>query len=83
MGFKFSIEYKFGASNKVADALSRRDEEIADSEILSIYARPMPAIMEVLLSEYTTLPDLVELRKLVEKGSAPAHISAVDGALFF
>ena len=34
MGFKFGIEYKPGAANRVTDALSRRDEEITKDAAL-------------------------------------------------
>ena len=36
IGYKFSIEYKSGAANKVADALSCRDEEVdADAALFT------------------------------------------------
>ena len=42
MGYKFRIEYKTGASNKVADALSRRDVEV-DQPLLTADGEPEQA----------------------------------------
>ena len=43
MGYKFTMEYKEGATNRMADALSRRDEEVpSDAELLVAMAHPIP-----------------------------------------
>lgn len=77
MGFKFTIEYKIGASNKVADS------RIDLPQVLSLYARPMPAVFEVLKNENSSLPDLVQLHELVSTGKGPKHVSVADRLLYY
>lgn len=61
MGFKFSIEYKGGAANKVADALPRQDDStgLEVPGLFELYTRSMPAVLEVLRAENSSLPDLI------------------------
>ena len=74
MGFKFRIEYKTDASNKVADALSRRDMEVeeagADAKLLSAVSHPIPDIMEILKEENRTLGELLALHIAIKVGTA-------------
>ena len=85
MGFKFQIEYKSGASNRVADALSCRDPDPQADEaaLVTMYARPLPAIMATIKVENEKLPDLMRLHQAVTAGTAPIHVSVADGILFF
>lgn len=36
LGYNYMIEYKIGASNRVADALSRKDSHVADGSFMAI-----------------------------------------------
>lgn len=83
MGFKFSIEYKSGASNKVVDALSRRGDDSTVAELLALITGPTPDILDLLRTETSTLPDLVALHTSVTQRKGPPHVSASDGLLFF
>lgn len=91
MGYKFRIEYKTGASNRVADALSRRDMEPdktvaeleqADTALLSMVAHLVADIFEVLLAETESLVELRELKSLIEKGEAGGHLTFVGGLIY-
>lgn len=79
MGYKFRLEYKTGASNRVADALSRRDmvpeagseEQIwEDSAVLALVAHPVPDLLETLRAEAGKLEELLQVRGLIADGKA-------------
>lgn len=95
MGYKFRIEYKTGASNRVADALSQRDMEggpaetnvagdpTEDGQFLVTVAQPVPEILDVLRLEAESADDLVELRLKLESGSGDLDVSISDGLLYY
>ncbi|XP_042032774.1 uncharacterized protein LOC121779504 [Salvia splendens] len=83
MGYKFTIEYKSGAANRVADALSRRDEEVdADAALLMAVAHPMPDILTLLRKETATSPDLCVPRRKIESGEAEPRYTFCDGLIY-
>lgn len=59
------IEYKLGSSNKVADALSRRDEVQINAMLISYLAD-----WDELQKEILTDPRLQEIREKLKKGEA-------------
>ncbi|XP_066381897.1 uncharacterized protein [Miscanthus floridulus] len=70
LGFDFSVDYKPGAANAVADALSRRDTE--DIELLAI-SGPRFDFFERLRLAQREDPAYVALHEEVASGPAPAH----------
>ncbi|KAL1551486.1 hypothetical protein AAHA92_19326 [Salvia divinorum] len=84
MGYKFRIEYKSGASNKVADALSRRDpvDETA-GELFTAIAQPLPDLLADLRNETATSDALTAIRHSIADGSAPPHITYCDGLIYY
>jgi len=77
-GYDFTVEFKPGKQNAVADALSRRDE---DKEDISVRAISMPELelFADLCREISTLRDTIDRRQEIERGEAGAAWSLVDG----
>nr|GEV29553.1 hypothetical protein [Tanacetum cinerariifolium] len=74
MGFYFSIEYKIGATNLVADALSRVYDEVDDviAEFMAL-SQPLVSLVNDLRKENETLD---ELKVIHQK---PGRKKALDG----
>jgi len=70
-GYDFTVEFKPGKQNAVADALSRRDE---DKEDISVRAISMPELelFADLRRELSTLRDAIDKRQEIECGEAGA-----------
>jgi len=63
MGYEFNIVYKIGASNKVADALSRRGENEEDDKELTIMSIPFWQDFQKILAE---VEEDAELQKIIK-----------------
>ncbi|VFQ83111.1 unnamed protein product [Cuscuta campestris] len=83
MGFQFRIEYKPGASNRVADALSRREDGEGLIATFMHLSRPVPALMEAIRTENQSQPDLMGLHAAASEGKLPLDFSIADGMLFY
>jgi len=80
LGFDFSVEYKPGTSNTVADALSRRDTE--EGAVLAVSAPRFDYINRLLQAQCTD-PALVTIRDAVLAGSCGAPWGLRDGMVTF
>ncbi|GJS40579.1 reverse transcriptase [Tanacetum coccineum] len=84
MGFDFGIEYKSGASNLVADALSRLQED--DDEVTSAFmalSRPVVGLLEELKRENETLDELCQLHRRLDQGESLEGFQREQGLLLF
>ncbi|XP_042045728.1 uncharacterized protein LOC121792000 [Salvia splendens] len=87
MGYKFVIEYKKGSNNKVADALSRRDEPTdnsssVDAALLAAASQPVPSILADLKSDTAASAELQDLILQISAGLASPHFT-FDGELVY
>jgi hypothetical protein len=80
LGFDFSVEYKTGSSNTVADALSRRDTE--DSAILAIFG-PRFEFIDRLRLAYDEEPALVALKEEIVSDLRMTPWSLIDSMVAF
>jgi hypothetical protein len=80
LGFDFGVEYKPGAQNAVADALSRRDTP--DGAVLAISAPRFDYIARLRL-EQAGHPAVVALKDELSAGSRGAPWGIVDGLLTY
>ena len=80
LGFDFSVEYKPGATNAVADTLSRRDTE--DGALLALSA-PRFDFVDRLRQAHRDDPALVALHAEITAGTRSAPWSLVDGMVHF
>ncbi|GKA90396.1 ty3-gypsy retrotransposon protein [Tanacetum coccineum] len=73
-------EYKSGASNQAADALSRMyDNEEANRPAFMALSHPIIGLLTELRSENETLEELLNLHRQLDVGSAPIGFRRVQG----
>ena len=77
LGFDFSVEYKPGSTNVVADALSHRDTP-DDGALLALSA-PRFDVLDRLRQAQLTDPALTAIRDEVQAGTKRAPWEVVDG----
>lgn len=83
MGYSFTIEYKGGKENIVADALSRReDDEQVGGHVLAISC-PIPNWIDPIKEEIMADPDLQKKIQQIHDGEALGPWEYRDGILFF
>jgi hypothetical protein len=80
LGFDFSVEYKTGVMNVVANTLSRRDT--VDGELLALFA-PHFAFLDKLRQAQLGDPTLLTLHVEIVVGGRPAPWSVVDNMVQF
>lgn len=81
VGFDYIVEYKKGTNNKVADAISRRDEEVRglgrQCKVTSVVE---PEWLDQVRTMVNQSPDFQELHAKVDKGSlSPSQYQKVNG----
>lgn len=82
LGYKFSIEYKRGVDNKVADALSRKDCQDEEAIVYAI-SFPTPFWLEELKQAYAIDPTIQQQLGLISDGSNPnSNFTLKHGVLF-
>lgn len=85
LGYDFTIEYKMGSANKVADALSRReeDETLHSGLMMLSISFPINSFMEELRLENQVRDDLQQLHKASLKGELSSDYCVCEGLLFY
>ncbi|GKC30489.1 ty3-gypsy retrotransposon protein [Tanacetum coccineum] len=84
MGFDFSIEYKPGASNQVADALFRMYEEVEQVTAAFIsLSQPLVGLMEDLKCENESLEELQQLHQKMDRGEIPIGFRRENGLVIY
>jgi hypothetical protein len=68
LGYEFVVEYKKGQENKVADALSRRNEDKLQTASLAVISYPSLEWLLEVKDSYANDPTLLSLVKKVEEG---------------
>lgn len=83
MGFRFDIEYKQGASNRVADVLFHRDDSTMPGHFFTSFCQPPPSLLDVLRHENQSLPELQHYHQLHAQGQLPSPSAIYDGLLYY
>ncbi|XP_035549739.1 uncharacterized protein LOC118349426 [Juglans regia] len=81
LGYEFTIEYKKGVDNKVADALSRKNE-CEDLMSLNAISIPNPTWLEEIRKAYDKDPVIKQLLNEFQQGQSPSNLTLKQGILF-
>jgi hypothetical protein len=83
MGFDFSVEFKPGKMNIVADALSRRTADEPEEGSLTTLSTPQFDRFEAVRQEVTRDSTLSSLRTSIQAGQKSPQWAVVDGLITF
>ena len=83
MGFDFSIEYKKGGDNVVADTLSRRHEAEPVVGSISAFSCLIPHWVDAVKEELQANSSLGELKQQIQQGEAIGPWKIVDGLILY
>jgi hypothetical protein len=83
LGYEFMVEYKKGQENKVANALSRRNEDDMQIASLAVISYPSLEWFVKVQEGYTHDPTLQTLIKKVEDGSMANSKFSIRQGIFF
>jgi len=77
-GYDFTVEFKPGSQNVVADALSRREEDAIELQVHAL-SSPDIELFAAFRTECATSPDILAKRAEITSGTARASWSLVNG----
>jgi hypothetical protein len=83
LGFDFSVEYKSGATNTMADALSRRDTDEDDTGTLQAISAPRFDFISRLQHAQATEPALAAIHDEVRAGTHTAPWAVADDMVLY
>ncbi|KAL4592193.1 hypothetical protein LXL04_005180 [Taraxacum kok-saghyz] len=85
LGFDFEVEYQAGALNQAADALSRKEDELADGHLLALatVSTLLSDVLPTIRHEINNNSDLSDLRARILAGVEGDQWRVQDDVIFF
>ncbi|KAL8113758.1 hypothetical protein AgCh_020885 [Apium graveolens] len=80
LGYDFQVEYKAGRENRVADALSRRDDNVG---LIAAISGPQLELFKALMEEVETTQPLQSIINNIKLGKLPPQWSYNNGLIFY